>query len=435
MTFDDSYNVADWDATQLLQIINPDNLSFCCVGYAPSQHRRCRNPIAQHNRAAAMCLLESLPSIASDLAALRQKLSYLAGLALCRSFHQNQVADMVQQWYARIAAHLQKIAKPGYGLEKKKKELDRLECEEEELREAQKEALEQVRRRQNEEAARQLAENKRRQEAQRQAQRQREEQQLRTAQQEAIERAHQQIYEEAARQNAETECRQEARRQAQCQREEQEAESRRRIEREQARQRAHLASQRQDHERQQRVEQEARSWSESWTQYEEEWAQILRLKAMTSSQMRDYMLYPLIKPLKCTYGSGMIHRGPDWQYIIRAVRPECHPRNLAVSEDPDSPQRPTHDMVPWPVKGGTWQEVNERNVEDFFRHASVDAKQDPGAVVKLLRSQAMRWHPDRMCRFPRLKESECVMSSVTLVAQVINEMVRKARADVTSKEE
>jgi hypothetical protein len=57
----------------------------------------------------------------------------------------------------------------------------------------------------------------------------------------------------------------------------------------------------------------------------------------------------------------------------------------------------------------------------------VDVQQGPGSFIKLLRSQVMRWHPDRMSCLPGLKDSEDLVSRITLVAQVINDMVRRTR--------
>ena len=87
------------------------------------------------------------------------------------------------------------------------------------------------------------------------------------------------------------------------------------------------------------------------------------------------------------------------------------------------------DSLPWPVRDGRWQDVNERNVEDFFRHAQDGVHDASGSLLMLLRLQAMRWHEDRLRRvFPRMAEREDVMALTTMVMQVVNRMTQTARA-------
>ena len=96
------------NASDLLEIINPDRGTFTCVGDAPSCGRRCRNPIAKHNRAAANNILTHLADIVQDRVVLRLQLQELAERSLCQRYHQDQAAEKARQWYKSIVKEVQK---------------------------------------------------------------------------------------------------------------------------------------------------------------------------------------------------------------------------------------------------------------------------------------------------------------------------------------
>lgn len=297
------------DLETLLEFINPDTRYFTCVGYAPSQRRRCRNPIACHNRQAAYAILHRLPDLYDNEAGLRAKLRELAGLVLCRRFypgqtsHQDQASDIVGIWYSDIVRESQTQTKSTP--EPNDEDAERLRAEE---RRQEEECCQEEARREEEEARRQEEERRR---------------------------------EEAARQE----------------------EARREREREETRRRREEA--RADRERQQR-ERIAREWSESWTRYERDW-------------------------------ENMQRRGIDT--LDKAVK----------------------DSVPWPVKSGRWQDVNEANVRAFLRHAPDDASENPRRFRSLLRRQSLRWHMDILPnRFPMVTDDEECRPLATLIQPVIN---------------
>lgn len=411
MTFINEPTVTSWDARELLQIINPDNLDFCCVGYAPSQRRRCRNPIARHNRESAMLLLKSLPGLSQDVAILRKKLSHLAELALCRRWHQGQVVDVVEKWCAMIVEELglssQSPHEQGTGSARQTLlfplgsapavEHGRIEL---------------ARRKANETARRQHAEDKCRSEEQHEAKRKQAADHLEAERREAESRR--ETEREQARERERISNR---RREQDCRDKERQEQDRREQERRKQRQK----------EGRERLEQEKRAWAASWSTYETGWTQISQLTAMTSTNMRCNLVHSLVGPLECTYGGIQTIKNPDWNRLVRAIRPEYHPRYLGSSKDPDGVPGDARDILPWPVRSGTWQEVDERRVKEFFQHGAIDARQDHAVFVRMLKTQALRWHPDRMCRFPALAGSEDVMRCVGLVAQVINGMIAKAR--------
>src|SRR5271169_2993440 len=81
---------SSWDPMAILEIINPDTRGFTCVGYAPSQGRRCRNPIAQCNKERVFAMLDTLELSSSSSRKVASMLPKIAALSLCRRYHQNQ---------------------------------------------------------------------------------------------------------------------------------------------------------------------------------------------------------------------------------------------------------------------------------------------------------------------------------------------------------
>lgn len=55
-------------------------------------------------------------------------------------------------------------------------------------------------------------------------------------------------------------------------------------------------------------------------------------------------------------------------------------------------------MIPWPVKTGRWEDVNEAKVAEFFSKA-MPVPDTPEAVedrIKLMTAENLRWHPDKI---------------------------------------
>ena len=99
-----------FDATDLLEIINPYRGTFTCVGDARSCGRRCRNPIAKHNRASVDKILRHLPNIVQDRVVLELELQELAERSLCQRYHQDQAAEKARQWYKTIIKNVNKTS-------------------------------------------------------------------------------------------------------------------------------------------------------------------------------------------------------------------------------------------------------------------------------------------------------------------------------------
>ena len=97
--------LASWDPTDLFQLVNPDKMSITCVGYAPSCRRRCRNPIAYHNVQAAKAVIGQIVRPGVNNTDLKEMLFNLAEYTLCRRYHQDQATDVSNRWFGMVQRH------------------------------------------------------------------------------------------------------------------------------------------------------------------------------------------------------------------------------------------------------------------------------------------------------------------------------------------
>jgi hypothetical protein len=91
-----------WDPCKLLEIVNPDRGNFTCVGYAPSQRRRCRNPIAGRNRNEVYSRLDAIARLEPGSKAAAADLREIAARSLCVGYHQEQAGSVAAKWQQRI---------------------------------------------------------------------------------------------------------------------------------------------------------------------------------------------------------------------------------------------------------------------------------------------------------------------------------------------
>jgi hypothetical protein len=94
--------LASWDPKELFQLVNPDKMSITCVGYAPSCRRRCRNPIAYHNVQAAKEVMRQVVRSGISNTDLKEMLFNLAGYTLCRRYHQGQATVVSDRWFGMV---------------------------------------------------------------------------------------------------------------------------------------------------------------------------------------------------------------------------------------------------------------------------------------------------------------------------------------------
>lgn len=93
-----------WIPTEVLQL-DPDCLGFTCIGYAKTQGRRCRNPIAYANRKEAASILQEMSGLNPQCRRMDFELEELASRLLCRRWHQDQADVIKTQWHRRIETH------------------------------------------------------------------------------------------------------------------------------------------------------------------------------------------------------------------------------------------------------------------------------------------------------------------------------------------
>lgn len=394
---------------ELFQLVNPDKMSITCVGYAPSCGRRCRNPIAYRNVQAAKAVMKKVIGPGVKDADLKGMLYDLAEYTLCRRYHQGQATEVSARWFGMVQRNRDDEEDRGSDtsndddnnsddeasstscsstdsndddnndnteeLRRRFDELETLQREFEELRQRQRQSLQdRVSRSNHNRQARQPQGNRQESCELRRSptthERRDHGEALRNAEQVRQEEAYriaqrnkETAREQLRRDRAEQAKREEAQRQAQTQRE---AEAKAEAEAEaKARAEAEAENARLDRERQAKEEKERQSrlssWETAWLRYEAAWAEISPNGAHIDTDIRSSQI--------------------------------------------------------WPTKSGSFASCCEDDVRAFFRC-------QPGDVSRrILRRQALRWHPDRAARLFASVADEVVVGellrTVTMISQVV----------------
>ena len=397
---------------EFFQLVNPDRMSITCVGYAPSCRRRCRNPIAHHNVQAAKAVMRQLVGPGVKDTDLKGMLYDLAEYTLCRRYHQGQATEVSARWFGMVQRHRDDQDDRGSDtsndddndsddgassisssstdsndddnndnteeLRRRFDELETLQREFEELLQRQRQSLQdrgsrsthvkqarqpQDNRQQSCESRRSTTTHDRRdhEEALRNAGQVRQEEAYRIAQ-----RNREAAREQLRRDRVEQTKREKAQRQAQTQREaEAKAKAKAEAEAERIRKEAEAEKARLNRERQAKEEKERQSrltsWETAWLRYEAAWAEISPNGAHIETDIRSSQI--------------------------------------------------------WPTKTGSFASCCEGDVTAFFRC-------QPGDVSRrILRRQALRWHPDRAARLFAGVADEMVvrelLRTVTMISQVV----------------
>lgn len=320
-----------WDPSKILGIINtdPGYQRITCIGNAPSQGRRCRNPIRADNREFIMKTLDDISYLHPESAAVLSRLRTIAGPALCVRNHQNQAETIVMQWQRKIQ-QLQRVeerrpAKPTVSTRDQDIEHDQsIESLREQLREM-REFLAQFREEANERQYQRHdqpeapAGNNRQEEELKRQKREERNAELRRLEKKRLEKQRLEK-EQLEKEKKETE-------------EAQQRASKQAASNERIRLRAQKLREEREREKRQKEEAEKKNWDQSWNKYQERWVQF---RASTSHE------------------------------------------------------KPTRDTTPWPVKSGSYRDVNASNVKEFFERAvPKDAN-----MAKLMRKECRNWHPD-----------------------------------------
>ena len=94
--------VTRWNPSRILTNIDNNSCNFTCVGYARTAGRRCHNVIAYSNQVKAAKLVTDMSRLDISSPEITCLLEDLAPLVLCRRWHQNQAADMVDDWQEKV---------------------------------------------------------------------------------------------------------------------------------------------------------------------------------------------------------------------------------------------------------------------------------------------------------------------------------------------
>ena len=397
---------------ELFQLVNPDKMSITCVGYAPSCRRRCRNPIAYRNVQAAKAVMRQVVRPGLSNTDLKAMLHDLAEYTLCQGAHQYQAANVSDRWFGMVQRHRDDEDDHGSDtsddnndsddgasstssssddnddvddndnaeeLRRRFDELETLQRGFEELLQRQRQSLQdrisrstlvsetrqsQRNRRQSTDSSRShtTREHKDQDEAPRNTEKDREEADFLAAQ-----RARETTREQLRRDRAERARREETQREAQAQREaEEKAEAQaetERLRKEAEAEKARLDRERQAKEKKEQQQSRLSSWETAWLRYEAAWTDIT-----------------------------------------------ANSTSAAIDTDIRASQI-------WPTKSGSCASCCGGDVRAFFRC-------QPGDVSRrILRRQALRWHPDRAARLFACVADEVVvgelMSTVTMISQVV----------------
>jgi DNA repair exonuclease SbcCD ATPase subunit len=382
-----------WNPSKTLGIINPDKGCLTCVGYAPSQGRRCRNPIRADNRALITETLDDIAYLPSDSPAVISRLRAIVGRALCCRYHQDQAETVFKKWQRMIQSLSPQTgertpAKPvqGRGLHEpaRDRRVEDLQDQLKEIREAMAKLQEQIdsQRHQSQEcegqeerAAKDRQEEGRKQrrseerkEALRKERKRLEEERLERERLEEERLEEERLEKERLEEERLEKERLEKERLAKEKREDEEKQQRKREDtaaNERIRQRAQKIREEREREKREKEQKEREEWNQLWAAYQERWAQF-RASASDS-------------------GKGNIR-----------------------------------DAIPWPVKSGSYRDVKYSNVKEFFQKA-LSSDED---MRKVLKRECSKWHSDKRrswVRDARLSDVDEMM--VEMICRVVTELI------------
>lgn len=84
--------------------------------------------------------------------------------------------------------------------------------------------------------------------------------------------------------------------------------------------------------------------------------------------------------------------------------------------------------IPWPVRRGTIEDINKEEVENFFLNGPTSGKPDQADLLRVLKAERIRWHPDKMQQKLGGQDiDETKMRAITTVFQVIDRIWSELR--------
>jgi hypothetical protein len=84
--------------------------------------------------------------------------------------------------------------------------------------------------------------------------------------------------------------------------------------------------------------------------------------------------------------------------------------------------------IPWPVWRGTREDISKEDVETFFLNGPTSGKPDQADLLRTLKAERVRWHPDKMQqKLGGQGVDELKMRAITAVFQIIDRMWSELR--------
>lgn len=434
-----------WNPTKVLGIINtdPGYQRITCIGYAPTQGRRCRNPINASNRAIIMETLDEIAYLQPDSHAVKSQLRAIAGPALCVRYHQNQAATVVKQWKENIKQikprsenRLQpRSSKGNKALEDTQKEVRELkdivtELQDElkrQRRKSQREAREEEyaaedrekdqRRRQRESRERMKRdEEAKREEDEREEEetakflaelrdiaRRRQMQKLR----ELLKREEEAEREEDERREKERRAEEEARQEKERKAEEERQEKKRRAEEEERREKERRAEEKERERLEQKKEKERQE------KEKQDREQKAREDAAQNERTREKARKKREERREKERESARKER-EEWDRLWTSYQE----RWIAFKASSRTEEN-IQEVIPWPVKSGLYKDVCGSEVKIFFRMA-VPREANMNLLMK---KEAIKWHPDKTRMWlPGGKLAEALEDKIGEVCRVVTEL-------------
>jgi hypothetical protein len=84
--------------------------------------------------------------------------------------------------------------------------------------------------------------------------------------------------------------------------------------------------------------------------------------------------------------------------------------------------------IPWPTESGSKNDIDKKEIERFFLYASTGGQPTEAQLIKVLKVERVRWHPDKIQqKLGGQNVSEDIIQAVTAVFQVIDTMWSELR--------
>ncbi len=379
-----------WDPHETLGIINtdPGYNGITCIGYAPTQGRRCRNPIRADNRSFINAVLSEISFLPPDSPVVLSRLQSIVGPALCLNRHQSQAESVMQQWKRKI----QQLKRQLESREERTRTPPRNNKQDSEK--VQKQSIHEVRARMREleELLASLKQERDEEDGQCSGQGGREErgtQRRRTAEQ-----THQ----------TNEEMQREAKRKEKKRKEEERLEEGR-LERER------LERERREEER---LERERKEREDTKRRKQEQAAHNERIRQRAQKRREDQEREKREAELR--EQEEFDQAWSKYQSLWTASR--------ASASNTTSGEGNIREAIPWPVKSGSHRDVNASNVREFLQRA---VAKEGNNSSSLLRKECQKWHPDvvdRLLRGVKLTDVDRMM--IDMICRVVTELLNKS---------